>query len=444
MTIKKSITRKNQIILHSILLMISFAVLPACEGKLDDTGIDGLDRDVTGGYLKKDTIFANAITNSKSFMDSVSTGNAQRLYLGQTGGNQFRILFYFALPTDSVVVKEGVRFQMVSAGSYGGSGTFTASIHPVLKNWSEDDVRWNRFASGTDYGPAFAQFQVSSSDTQKSVTTITIPRDTLQQWVWARTDSSRKNYGIMIDFQSDAGFIYQYYGGGVTVSSSDITPNAAYAPKLFFNWQKRNPNGVLIEDSTTIYPVTLSSGLSRFYGGRQGYLYKESSPQLSNQLWVGTGIPYHSFLRFTTDSIPKGSTISQAIMMMRVDTTGIGWVSGKTRKIQTVRVTTEPGAWNPGGIELNETDSYLVGFDATDQNRWLTSTLSGDTLKFTITEPFQSWVSYPSSNKGLRIFHGGELKGDFNDVYRLRIINDPADAERSPKIIIYYTIPPEN
>ncbi len=422
-----------------------FWVLVSCEGRLNDTGIDGLDPDITGGYLNKDTIFTASVTHYRSFMDSVSTGNAMRLYLGQSAGNQFRMIFYFYLPStyDSVVVKQGVRFQLITSGSYGGSGSFTAGIHPVLRSWDESDVRWDRFAYGRDYGPAFAQFQVSASDTQKSVTTITIPRDTLQNWVWAISDTNRHNYGILIDFPGDAGFVQQFYGCGVTVSASDITPDAAFAPQMVFHWQKTDSKGNITQDSTTIYPVTLTSGFSRYYGGRQGFLYRESNPYPAGELWVGSGIPYHSFLRFATDSIPKGSTINQALLFMRIDTTAAGWVTGKSRTLQTVRVTTDPEDWSPGKIGLNETDSYLIDF-TTDQNRWLTSTLSGDTVKFNITEQLQSWVSSPSLNKGLQIYSGSELKGDFNDIYRMKIRFNPADTERSPKIVIYYTIPPGN
>ncbi len=434
-------TLKNFFVLT--FLFISF-LFTACEGDLNDTGIGGLDRDKTGGYLRKDTIHTESVTHVRSFMDSVYTGNAQRLYLGQTGGNAFRMIFYFSIgrSLDSVTVKQGVRFRLISAGSY-GTGNVTATVHPVLRDWTESDVRWNRFEFGRDFGPSIAQFQVSSSDTQKSVINITLPRDTVQNWVWAVSDTNRTNFGILIDFQDGAPYTHQFYGGGVTVSSSDITPDASYAPQLIFHWQKFNTQGQLTQDSATIFPVTLSSGMNRFSGGRQGILYRETNPLPSDQLWIGSGIPYHSFIRFSTDSLPKASTISHALMILRIDTTAGDFNRSKTRTIQTVRVETDPAEWAPGKIALDNIDSYLINFGAS-QNRWLTCTTSGDTLKFNITEQAQSWVSKPASNKGLQIFNGDELKGNFNDLYKLRIVNDPADAERSPKIVIYYTVPPES
>lgn len=442
-TFNSGFIKHYQLMLTAVVIVLTVL---SCEGKLDDTGIDGLDPDIIKGTLRKDTVDVRSVTHFGSFMDSVSTGNAQRLYLGKSGGYQFRMIFYFAIPTglDSVNVKPGVRFRLMSAGSFGGSGVFSASIHPVLREWTENDIRWDRFEPGRDYGPAFGQFQVSGSDTQKSVTTITIPRDTVQHWVWAKTDTTRKNFGLLIDFPGDANFIQQYYGGGVTVSSGGVTPDAGVVPMMIFHWQKTNSTGDIIQDSATITPVTLISGLSRFSGGRQGYLYRESVPGPGNQLWVGSGIPYHSFIRFASDSIPKGSTISQAIMTMRIDTTEAGWVTGASRTLQTVRVTTNPADWKSGGIGLNETDSYLIGFESTDQYRWLTGKVKGDTVSFNVTQQLQSWVTNSSSNNGLQIFHTNELTGNFNDIYRMKIRLDSTDPERSPKIVVYYTLPPVN
>ena len=128
-------------------------------------------------------------------------------------------------------------------------------------------------------------------------------------------------------------------------------------------------------------------------------------------------------------------------MTMIIDTTETGWVTGASRTLQTVRVTTNPADWKSGGIGLNETDSYLIGFESTDQYRWLTGKVKGDTVTFNVTQQLQSWVTSPSSNQGLRIFNGDELKGNFNDIYRMKIRLDQLDSERSPKIVVYYTVP---
>lgn len=425
-------------------VLMGCLILMGCESQLDDNGISGIDRRSHSGYLRKDSLMVSAVTHAKSFMDSISTGNAQRLYLGQNSQYRFRMLFYFTLPrtVDSVIVKFGARFRLVSAGSY-GSGVWTATVHPILRQWDENDLRWNRFEPNRDYGPAFAQFPVSSADTQSTVINIDMPRDTIQHWVWALTDTTRKQYGILIDFSPSASHVHQFYGGGTTVATSTVTPNGDLAPQLIFHWQKVNKKGDWIQDSTTVYPVTLKSGFSSFSGGRQGYVYSENAPLPANELWFGSGIPYHAFLRFSTDSLSKYATISRAVLIMRLDTTAGDYSRLTQKKVQVVRTETDPTEWQAGQIKLHPDDSYYIQFD-TDQKRWLTSITNSDTLQFNITELLQSWVRRPESNKGLQIFNAEELKGNFNDIYRLRIFMHPDHPERSPKIIIYYTIPPDN
>lgn len=431
-----------------IIWLLSVLTLAACDETIDDIGIEGIDQEALGGRFRKDTLFADQLTNAVSFMDSVPTSLTDRLYLGAVDGNEFRIIFYFNIPADAesvIVLPNTTRLNLTYAGAYGGTGSFTASVYPVQRAWESADLRWNRFQPGVDYGTVpIVQFNVTATDSSKVQQTIPLPRDTVQQWVYARTDTTRHNYGILIDFPANPGFVAQFYGANVTQAASATTPDKAYAPSLVFEYQKVLKSGQIFYDSATVFPIVLS-GYGSYNGGRQGYLYRDVNPRPASELNVGSGVIYHTLLRFNTNNIPHGATISRADLVLNIDPAGdYRRQTGDSISLQTVRTATDTSGWTPGNVVVSGDDYSWLTYDNLSQ-RWLTDNAADDTLRFTITRQFQKWVNNPSSNCGLQIYNARELKGGYDRLYRLRIYNNyTLDKYRSPRIIIYYTLPPED
>jgi hypothetical protein len=194
--------------------------------------------------------------------------------------------------------------------------------------------------------------------------------------------------------------------------------------------------------------ISTSTGGVSYSGGEHGYVYRDRSPQPGNTITVGGGVIYHALLNFNTDRLPASATVSNAVLLMRVDPAGSYHYNANTDSIalQAARVETSPAQWKAGDLTLNATDYFNLRVGGLPHDH-LTDNIkrTDDTLRLTIGAQLQSWVTKPASNYGLEIFSGGELSGNFRNLYRVRFINDPAgDRDRSPKIIIYFTLPPSN
>lgn len=423
------------------------ALFIACDDAPSDVGLEGFDRDGATGEIKKDTLYVDDITNYTSFMDSVVTSGTNRLYLGSVDQYDFRILmrFFFANVDDSIRVTSAA-LEFVSSASYGSGGSFQANVHSITRDWSASDLKWDRFQEGRDYGASYTQTMITNTNSAGTLFSIPFPIDTVQNWVYATTDTNRHNYGIMVDFpEGSAGFVQQFYSGQ-SLKSADIEhPESSTAPRLTFVYQKIDrDNGNITVDTIFIAPVikTLDDG-NNYTGGIHGYIYRDRSPQPSNVLTLGNGVVYHPMMRFDVGKIPATATISNAILIMRTDPAGnYNYTAGDSLEVQMTRVESSPDEWVPGNIEINATDYNLLLGSGTFRDR-LTDNLNNDTIRLDITLQFQRWVVEPENNFGLQLINEDEFKGDFSRIYRTRIYYNSSDRENSPKIVIYYTLPPK-
>ncbi len=422
----------------------ALVVPAACEDGVNDVGIEGFDREGASGTFVRDTLYVSALLNDTSFVDSITTSSARRLYLGSVDQYDFRIVMKFTMSSvvESVQVQQA-RIEMVPSASYGEGTTLTARIRTLRKNWTESDVLWTRFDPDGDGGPDVWDVPVARSDSGGTLWVWTVPRDTVQQWVYARKDTNRKNFGMIIDFQSGANFVQQFYSASV-VNSSNV-PDPDKAPRLVFSYTKLDGD-VVTEDSIKIYPaITRTSTGSQVYdGGRSGYLYRDRAAQPADELWVGGGVVYHSFLYFNAETVPVTSTVTSAQLVMPLDPAGrYRYLPSDSVHLQAARLTSGPSTWQAGSVTIRSDDAFYLLNNATKRAR-LTGLIANDTLRVTITEQMQEWVSSPSSNYGLRLFGADELSGDFNRLYRVRFKRSNTDSLGSPQVILQYTRPPDN
>jgi hypothetical protein len=418
-----------------------------CDGGATDVGIEGFNSSGASGTLHTDTLYAEAISDSKSFMDSVSTGSTNRLYLGSVDGYDFKIVMKFVFPSDvDSVTVTGAQLVMTSSASYGSGGSLTARFHPVTRAWNVSDLRWSRFDDRVDTTTTYAQATITKAPATGTVFTFNIPVDTVQHWIYATTDTNRHNYGFVIDAPVGAGFAQQFYSANNTVGGQ---PDTTIVPRLKFTYIQI-VNGQPVSKQLFIAPVTINTatGGSTYSGGDHGYLYRDRNPQPSHTITVGGGVVYHALLRFNVANIPASATISNAVLVMKVDPAYSYNYTANTDSIaiQAVRVETLPVDWNAGGLILNTADLASLSTSGLPHDH-LTDNIKGtdDTLHLTIGTQMQTWVNRSSTNTGLELFSGNEHNGDFSKLYRVRFINDPvADRDHSPKIILFYTKPPNN
>lgn len=426
----------------TVFLVVFLFNLAACEDDGSNAvGLDGIDTGTLAGNIKTDTLFVEYLARDTSFMDSVTTGTSDRWYLGSLDNYDFRIAMRFTIPAEieSVIVKS-VKLQLISSAAYGSPGSFTANIHAFKKNWTLDDLRWNRLSGAGDYGDVIAQGTINYTSDAGNFMTINIPKDTVQHWVWSLNDTNRAklNNGLMIDF-SGAGFAQQFYGPN-NLNAFGI-PDTNVVPRLDITYEKFDPKTKqLTEDHVILTPVNTPNG--NYAQGISGFIFQDRTPQPPNTMTVGGGVPYHSLMYFNTSKIPSNATINLATLIMKLDPSGnYQYSSGDSLLLQALRVGSSD--WQSGALKVVSLDRAFVDPLSRFRQR-LTDNVKDDSLTFNISRQFQEWTTFPSQNFGLQISHADEIFGNFRKLYRVRFINNPSDRENSPKIIIYYTLPPEN
>lgn len=401
--------------------------LTGCEDSPNSVGVEGFDRGGATGQILTDTLTVDDITNYVSYMDSISTGSSNRLYLGSVDDLDFRILFRFTIPS---VLEEatvlGARLELVPSAVFGTSGSFDVRLHSIRRTWSSGDLRWNRFAAGVDYGDVIAQATLTGADAGGARFQIPVPTDTVQQWIKALNDTQFVNYGLLLDFDPAAGFAQQFYGA--TLLASDGLPDSNYVPRLAVTYQTFDKDSVVTINTQFLVPINLIS----YSGGSQGYVYRDRSPEPSNTLTIGGGVPYHSLLRFSMNRIPSTATISRAELIALRDPSGdYRYTPTDSVILQAGHLSVDPSEWAAGNT------SILFALP--------TDNMHDDTFRVAITTSAQIWADDDGDNDGLVLFHGNQFlsTGDFSRLYRIRLRIDPLNPEPSPKIVVYYTLPPQ-
>ena len=146
-----------------------------------------------------------------------------------------------------------------------------------------------------------------------------------------------------------------------------------------------------------------------------------------DRLYVGNGIAYRSLLRFDFSTLPKKTFINYASLCLKVDQENTLKRTNYTFIIQIFRVTT-PG-WDPGTIEVDSASAISQ------------SIKEGDSLVVNIASFVQRWVSDRSDrwgNYGMLL----SSKTEGSDISRLAFFSSEADTPLSPKLTLYYSVPP--
>lgn len=404
--------------------VVGCLIMMGCDDSSNDVGVEGFDRGSSTGSLHVDTLDVGDLTDHLSFMDSVSTGNANTLYLGSVDNMDFRILLRFTIPStldDATIL--AAKIEMVPRKYYGSAGSFPVTMHSIQRNWTTSQMFWNRFQAGADYGDVISQATLTAADAGGSRFEIAVPADTVQNWIRAVSDTNYTNYGLLMDFDPSAAFVQQFYSAYVLNSSG--VPDSSFAVRLRLTFQREGSSEIEVRD---IAPITFSG----FSGGFQGFLYRDRSPQDPTTLTIGGGLPYHSLMRFSTVKIPSSATVNRADLVALRDPAGdYRFATGDTAFVQSAQLGTAPAEWTPGETLL----LTLLG----------QTSAGGDTVRLSVTSLFQAWAAGNADNNGLILYNGSQFSrpGDFSKLYRIRLRLDPNDPNVSPKIVVYYTLPPQ-
>jgi hypothetical protein len=236
-------------------------------------GFDELERELTEPVSHE--FYPQA---SDCYEKYIANGLSSSLILGQNREYESRVLLLFPLVDSSLDLVAEVRLVLYTKRQR----DITFNVHIVSEAWQENGATWVKTDSAGYWlmpGANFSETSIGQGQIAEESTIV----------ILSNIDSLvRRGEGIIL-IPQDSGFGFFY---------SDETGNK---PKIVFKYPDQERSFQALADASIIDTVDLH--LDR------------------NDLWVGAGYAYHTYLKFNTDIIPEEATINNAELIIRLSST---------------------------------------------------------------------------------------------------------------------------
>ena len=252
----------------NVLITLLFTlILLSCDSS--PVGFDQLDRELAEPVSQE--FYPQA---SASYEKYFANGSSSSLILGRNREYESRVLLLFPLVDSALELVTEARLVLYTKRQR----DIAFNIHIVSEAWQENGVTWVRTDSaGYWFLPGANFFETSIGQGQIAEESTIVFLSNIDSLV-------RHAEGIIL-IPQDTGFGFFY---------SDETGNK---PKIVFKYPDQERNFYCLADASIIDTVDLQ--LQR------------------NDLWVGAGYAYHTYLKFNTDTIPEEATIHNAELIIR-------------------------------------------------------------------------------------------------------------------------------
>jgi len=231
-------------------------------------GFDQLDRE-----LSEPTLYQFNPSASACYQRHIANGSSINLILGKNQEYESRVLILFTLVDSLLDSLNEVR--LVLKTSRYRSVPFT--IHIIQQEWQEKTVSWLRTDSlgyWLNPGADFSELVIGQGTITADSTVI----------ILSHIDSLVRNGRGLILIPSDTGFAFLY------------SCETANDPKIIYKYPKKERTFTASADASIIDTVNLNLG--------------------RNQLWVGGGYGFHTYLKFAIDTIDTNVTITDAELIL--------------------------------------------------------------------------------------------------------------------------------
>ncbi len=368
--------RLKRIFIYRQFIYLFFSILLLSCNR-SPVGLDQLDRE-----LAEPVNFEFYPKASACYEKYIPNGASSSLILGWNREYKSRVLLMFPL-VDSAL-ESVTQAQLILYTNRLRNLAF--DVHIVSEDWLENGVSWVRTDSAGYWftpGANFSETSIGSASIAEESTIIVLNRSSVDTLV-------RNGYGIILiprNIQQDTGFAFLY---------SDETSKK---PKIIFKYSDEERTFTCSQDASIIDTV---------------YLHLER-----NDLWIGSGYAYHTYLKFETDTIPTEATITNAELILHpaksfllTDTVEIG-----------IHRLLEP-------YQEFLTTKFSPGISA--KGRFITS----DTvISIDLRNLVQFWSLNQDSNFGF-IINGYP---EYNEIFRIELKRDLTDR---PLLKTGYILPP--
>ncbi|MFC1724504.1 DNRLRE domain-containing protein [candidate division KSB1 bacterium] len=368
-------------------LLIIFAA--ACGNKdniLDSSSIPFKNDNVILNYTAK------RLDRVRNFTSPVNLGESFYLELGKYKSVESKIWMQFkGFPEDVEVIS--AYLKLVPNHVYGeGNTPFTAGVYEpieMLTNELEYDLAY--------YPEDYGSFEVSSTNEQAD--SVFIDPQLINRWVEAGIDTLNEiNKGMLVVFNDDASFLKEYYS--LNTAEIDIDK----IPKLYFSFIREG----VIRDS--IYAPY-----------NDVFLIKGAEPDTTSEIILSNFDIYRSILFFDVSDIPKSAVVNKALLHIDNDPD-----FSNVKSFEEVMISTPLLSADWDSAEIN-TNTKKTG----------TFTRSG--LEINIQTYVRNWVNGSLINNGILLY--SETEG--TDARYFKFKKTQTDTLFSPRLEIYYSVPPE-
>ncbi len=259
---------------RSFFAFIVLVLLAGCRDRLEDpVGLDEVPRDIPRPVFIGGMLY-DSLDNYDAYMN---TGSAQRLWFGKEDFIEARTLIRFAISDSSVVNNaDSARITITLEGSYQKGINFR--VHPVMKNWDEETVAWDRASSDENW-------ETEGGDFDTAVVAQMTFNDEIESFTFHCADFSlldTLNHGMI--------FVYALGDTILSIYSGENDANPV-TMKVFF------------ADSSVEYtPVD------------DAFIVNDAYAKEQDEFILGEGHVRRALINFSIDSIPEDVTVNRAFL----------------------------------------------------------------------------------------------------------------------------------
>lgn len=372
-----------------ILLFTSFLIFGCSDdpSSIGEKLLPDLDKLQTNAF--------NTIASYSSYYGIDASNNSTTLLLGKYAGAEANILLQFGIGikdtsiADSILSAEIKMFQNYSTPDTIGNLNF--NIHELNYSWGDYTITVDTLKDkGVGIFIADISKDVRTRDTLP--VTFQIPLSVVRNWLKGAT-----NNGIILlpktNIQNIFGF-HSYYLG-------DLNDKR---PELIVTYRKTSDTS----DKTLIFKT--SQDATVFSGVRPA--------STSELLYVQGGLMNRGKLYFNLDSIPRASTITQAFLTLKIDTTLSKFSQFSDRQFLIHEITTQDSIPRLGSLTANNKPT-------------------ADSIVLDVRTIVQKWVA-GKSNFGVAL----RTYNEFTEFERFAVFGFNAVESKKPKLTIQYTYLP--
>lgn len=264
------------------------------------------------------------------------------------------------------------------------TGVFSFTIHRILKSWSDYTFTIDSLVSEFYDPSVINEYEINVNAKDTVPIKFSIKTDLVKDWL-----QGKDNYGIIINPKPTSNTIFGFRSGDLFTSD---------APELIINYQ-------LPEDTAA---KTLILKIKQDASVLDGDM--RHTPQ--SLYFIQGGLLYRGLLKFSIDTIPRASSITEANLVLYIDTNYSKFSPFSLKKIIAQEVATEDSIPRLGAI-LTE------------------NIISGDSVVINVQQIVQKWITRkPNFGIALRAYN------EFTELDRIAVYH--SYSYKPPKLRIKY------